>query len=221
MRRWCWGCSILSGRSAAGSGSMRIWLLPRSARWRRRAAGPGRGGRSGGHRHRHVQMTQAIRISVEVGMCAASSLLAGGGSALASTSLRASRWPKWLFRHPAYLRRRAADERYPPHAVARARRPLAGIDAGELAAKGDGAVLASWRRSLPPTVEMSLRSTALSAGGDLRYLGQFHELELALPMPGDAEWWEGPSIAQRFHDAHRTALWPWTWRRRSSWSICA
>ena len=24
-------------------------------------------------------------------------------------------------------------------------------------------------------------------------------------MPGEAEWWEGEPIAQRFHDAHRTA----------------
>jgi N-methylhydantoinase A len=41
--------------------------------------------------------------------------------------------------------------------------------------------------------------------GDLRYLGQFHELGLDLPLPGDAEWWDSAAIAGRFHDAHGRA----------------
>jgi len=52
-------------------------------------------------------------------------------------------------------------------------------------------------------IEKTARSFRLA--GDLRYLGQFHELELALPMPAEAEWWDAGSIAARFHAAHRAA----------------
>jgi len=83
------------------------------------------------------------------------------------------------------------------------RRPLAGIDAGELAAKATALRQQLEAELAADGIEPAARRYRLA--GDLRYLGQFHELELALPMPGEAEWWDGASIAQRFHDAHRTA----------------
>ena len=86
------------------------------------------------------------------------------------------------------------------------RRPLAGIDAGELAAKAM-ALRAQLEAELAADgIEPAARRYRLA--GDLRYLGQFHELDLVLPMPGEAEWWEGvhrralPSSA-----SHR--LWSW------------
>jgi N-methylhydantoinase A len=83
------------------------------------------------------------------------------------------------------------------------RRALAGLDAGELAMRAE-ALKGQLEGALTADgIEPAARHYRLS--GDLRYLGQFHELELPLPLPGESEWWDSASIAGRFHDAHSVA----------------
>ncbi|MDH3688249.1 MAG: hydantoinase/oxoprolinase family protein [Gammaproteobacteria bacterium] len=41
--------------------------------------------------------------------------------------------------------------------------------------------------------------------GDLRCVGQFHELQVPLPAPAGADWWHAEIVADRFHDAHEAA----------------
>jgi len=157
----------------------------------------------------NVQMTQAIRtISVERGLDVRRfSLLAfGGAGPLLAPYLAAGLEMAEVLvpRHPGVFCAEGllmSDIRHTLQLVHR--RPLCGIDAGELAAKAM-ALRAQLEAELAADgIEPAARRYRLA--GDLRYLGQFHELELALPMPGEAEWWESDSIAQRFHAAHRTA----------------
>jgi len=157
----------------------------------------------------NVQMTQAIRtISVERGLDVRRfSLLAfGGAGPLLAPYLAAGLEMAEVLvpRHPGVFCAEGllmSDIRHTLQLVHR--RPLAGIDAGELAAKATALRQQLEAELAADGIEPAARRYRLA--GDLRYLGQFHELELALPMPGEAEWWDGASIAQRFHDAHRTA----------------
>ena len=41
--------------------------------------------------------------------------------------------------------------------------------------------------------------------GDLRALGQFHQLQVPLPAPGPAGWWSAEALAAAFHAAHERA----------------
>jgi len=157
----------------------------------------------------NVQMTQAIRtISVERGLDVRRfSLLAfGGAGPLLAPYLAAGLEMAEVLvpRHPGVFCAEGllmSDIRHTLQLVHR--RPLAGIDAGALAAKATALRGQLEAELAADGIEPAARRYRLA--GDLRYLGQFHELELALPMPGEAEWWESEPIAQRFHDAHRTA----------------
>jgi len=157
----------------------------------------------------NVQMTQAIRtISVERGLDVRRfSLLAfGGAGPLFAPYLAAGLAMAEVLvpRHPGVFCAEGllmTDIRHTAQNVHRAGLGEANVEA--LAAKA-----ARLREQLEEElaadgIEESARSFRLA--GDLRYLGQFHELELALPMPGEAEWWDAKSIAARFHAAHRAA----------------
>jgi N-methylhydantoinase A len=157
----------------------------------------------------NVQMIQAIRtISVERGLDVRRfSLLAfGGAGPLFAPYLAAGLdMPEVLVpRHPGVFCAEGllvSDIRHVAQVVHR--RALAGLDISALAAR-----VALLREGL----EKELLADGIAAAarqfrlaGDVRYLGQFHELELALPLPGDAEWWDARLIAERFHEAHRIA----------------
>jgi len=156
-----------------------------------------------------VQMAQAIRtISVERGLDVRRfSLLAfGGAGPLFAPYLAAGLDMAEVLvpRHPGVFCAEGllmSDIRHVVQTVHR--RALTDLDCGELAAKAG---------SLKDQLEVALTADGIEPAarryrlsGDLRYLGQFHELELPLPLPGEREWWESASIAGRFHDAHRTA----------------
>jgi N-methylhydantoinase A len=157
----------------------------------------------------NVQMIQAIRtISVERGLDVRRfSLLAfGGAGPLFAPYLAAGLAMAEVLvpRHPGVFCAEGllmTDIRHTAQSVHRAGLDQADVDS--LAAK-----TARLRDQLDEElaadgIEKAARSFRLA--GDLRYLGQFHELELALPMPGEAEWWDAKSIAARFHAAHRAA----------------
>jgi N-methylhydantoinase A len=157
----------------------------------------------------NVQMTQAIRtISVERGLDVRRfSLLAFGGAGplfapylaagLEMAEVLVPRHPGVFcaegllmtdIRHVTQIVHRRAFDRIDAADLAARTRALIDQLAGELAADG---------------IAPDQRRYRLS--GDLRYVGQFHELELDLPLPGEPEWWDGPAIAGRFHAAHRAA----------------
>ena len=157
----------------------------------------------------NVQMTQAIRtISVERGLDVRRfSLLAfGGAGPLFAPYLAAGLAMAEVLvpRHPGVFCAEGllmTDIRHTAQKVHRAGLGEANIDA--LAAKA-----ARLRQQVDDElaadgIENAARSFRLA--GDLRYLGQFHELELRLPVPGEPEWWDAKSIAARFHAAHRSA----------------
>ncbi len=157
----------------------------------------------------NVQMSQAIRaISVERGFDVRRfSLLAfGGAGPLFAPYLAAGlEMPEVLVpRHPGVFCAEGllmTDIRHTAQTVHRRQLEDIGLDELglriaalrgrlEAALAADGIEPDAWRFQL---------------AGDLRYLGQFHELELDLPLPGEAEWWDGTSIAGRFHEAHGRA----------------
>lgn len=157
----------------------------------------------------NVQMAQAIRtISVERGLDVRRfSLLAfGGAGPLFGPYLAAGLDMAELLvpRHPGVFCAEGllmSDIRHVAQTVHR--RPLADLDAGELAAKAE---------ALKAQLEAALAADGIAPparryrlSGDLRYLGQFHELELPLPLPGEAAWWRSDAIAGRFHEAHLIA----------------
>jgi len=157
----------------------------------------------------NVQMSQAIRaISVERGFDVRRfSLLAfGGAGPLFAPYLAAGLEMAEVLvpRHPGVFCAEGllmTDIRHTAQTVHR--RQLEDIRPDELALR-----VAALRDQLEAAlaadgIEPDARQFHLA--GDLRYLGQFHELELDLPLPGEAEWWDGASIAGRFHDAHGRA----------------
>jgi N-methylhydantoinase A len=154
-------------------------------------------------------MAQAIRtISVERGLDVRRfSLLAfGGAGPLFAPYLAAGLDMSEVLvpRHPGVFCAEGllmSDIRHVMQTVYR--RALAGLDAGELATRAE-ALKGQLEAALTADgIEPAARRYRLS--GDLRYLGQFHELELPLPLPGEREWWDGVSIAERFHESHRIA----------------
>ncbi len=90
------------------------------------------------------------------------------------------------------------------HATQRAwRRPLAGLQAAEL-----GAALAPLAEELLGALAADGVAPAdrrLVFEGDLRALGQFHQLQVPLPAPGPAGWWSAAALAEAFHAAHERA----------------
>ncbi|HKF62148.1 MAG TPA: hydantoinase/oxoprolinase family protein [Dongiaceae bacterium] len=157
----------------------------------------------------NVQMAQAIRtISVERGLdvrCFSLLALGGAGPLFAPYLAAGLDMAEVLVpRHPGVFCAEGllmSDIRHVVQTVHR--RALAGLDSGELAAKA-GTLKDQLEAALAADgIEPAARRYRLS--GDLRYLGQFHELELLLPLPGESEWWDSASITGRFHDAHRTA----------------
>jgi N-methylhydantoinase A len=157
----------------------------------------------------NVQMAQAIRtISVERGLDVRRfSLLAfGGAGPLFAPYLAAALDMAEVLvpRHPGVFCAEGllmSDIRHVLQTVHR--RALAGLDVCELARKTDALKDQLEAALAADGIEPAARRYRLA--GDLRYLGQFHELELPVPLPGESEWWDGVSIARRFHDAHRTA----------------
>jgi N-methylhydantoinase A len=90
------------------------------------------------------------------------------------------------------------------HAMQRAwRRPLDQV--GEAAL---GAALAPLAEELAAALEADGIPPAdrrLVFEGDLRALGQFHQLQVPLPAPGPAGWWSAEALAAAFHAAHERA----------------
>jgi len=157
----------------------------------------------------NVQMTQAIRtISVERGLDVRRfSLLAfGGAGPLFAPYLAAGLAMAEVLvpRHPGVFCAEGllmTDIRHTAQNVHRAGLGEAGV--ATLAAK-----VTRLREQLAEELAadgIAEVARSFQLAGDLRYLGQFHELELALPMPGEAEWWDEKSIGARFHAAHRAA----------------
>ena len=157
----------------------------------------------------NVQMTQAIRtISVERGLDVRRfSLLAfGGAGPLFAPYLAAGLAMAEVLvpRHPGVFCAEGllmTDIRHTAQNVHRA--GLGEADVATLAAK-----VTRLREQLAEELAadgIAEVARSFQLAGDLRYLGQFHELELALPMPGEAEWWDAKSIGARFHAAHRAA----------------
>jgi N-methylhydantoinase A len=161
----------------------------------------------------NVQMIQAIRtISVERGLDVRRfSLLAfGGAGPLFAPYLAAGLdMPEVLVpRHPGVFCAEGllvSDIRHVAQVVHR--RALAGLDTSALAARVALLHEQLEKELLADGIPPAARQFHLA--GDMRYLGQFHELELALPLPwvaeGDAGWWHAGLIAERFHEAHRLA----------------
>jgi len=66
-------------------------------------------------------------------------------------------------------------------------------------------VLTAMRDSLDAQLEadrVAQEDRRFEASCDLRYQGQFHELELPLAMPGEAGWWEADALRREFIAAH-------------------
>jgi N-methylhydantoinase A len=157
----------------------------------------------------NVQMTQAIRtISVERGLDVRRfSLLAfGGAGPLFAPYLAAglSMAEVLVPRHPGVF---CAEGLL----VSDIRHSVQIVHRGELG-RLEVAGLAARVKTLKAQLEEALAADGIAPAargyslvGDIRYLGQFHELELALPLPGEKEWWDAGSIAARFHAAHRKA----------------
>jgi len=81
------------------------------------------------------------------------------------------------------------------------RQTLEGLDADELARRFQGLATELEHELEADHVEAAARS--FHYGGDLRYVGQFHEIEIPLPAPGEGHWWDSRKIHRRFVETHR------------------
>lgn len=157
----------------------------------------------------NAQMTQAIRtISVERGLDVRRfSLLAfGGAGPLFAPYLAAALEMAEVLvpLHPGVFCAEGllmSDIRHTTQIVHR--RELAGLDVVELAARVGSLQAQLERELIADGIAPALRYFRLA--GDLRYIGQFHELELDLPLPGEHPGWDKAQIAERFHAAHLAA----------------
>jgi N-methylhydantoinase A len=90
------------------------------------------------------------------------------------------------------------------HSAQRAwRRPLAAIAEAEL-----GGALGALAEELHAALEADGIAPAdrrLEFEGDLRALGQFHQLQIPLPAPAAAGWWNADRLAAAFHARHEQA----------------
>ena len=76
------------------------------------------------------------------------------------------------------------------------------IDAAELST-----VVARLRHQLDRALAddgVSLEERYFRLGGDLRCIGQFHELQMQLPDPEGDNWWNAAEISAAFHNTHET-----------------
>jgi N-methylhydantoinase A len=157
----------------------------------------------------NAQMTQAIRtISVERGLDVRRfSLLAfGGAGPLFAPYLAAALEMAEVLvpLHPGVFCAEGllmSDIRHATQIVHR--RELAGLDVAELAGRVADLRAQLERELISDGIAPAQRYFRLT--GDFRYVGQFHELELNLPMPGESGWWDSARIAERFHAAHLAA----------------
>ena len=90
------------------------------------------------------------------------------------------------------------------HSAQRAwRRPLGKVTEAEL-----GEVLGALSEELHEALAadgIALADRRLEFEGDLRALGQFHQLQIPLPAPGAAGWWDGAALTAAFHRRHEQA----------------
>lgn len=80
------------------------------------------------------------------------------------------------------------------------RRSLTAIDAAEL-----GAEMAALQDALSADLDADgVESSAqrIEFEGDLRALGQFHQLQIPLAPPGEGNWWDASALAAVFHQRH-------------------
>ncbi len=80
------------------------------------------------------------------------------------------------------------------------RRSLAAIDAAEL-----GAAMSGLAGALEADLDadgVAQSAQRIEFEGDLRAEGQFHQLQIPLPTPDDAGWWDATTLAAAFHRRH-------------------